>query len=237
MNSVHEPGSRTMSKKFDSGKYRVEPGQKQAECTECTAQGQLTRPGRAPRAQAARLAPRPRACRPASPAPRARACCSALPRAALACRTRCERLRPSACAPPAPRAPRARCAPFPRSLRPVPVRPAVCSARPRAPRTPCEPVRAPRAPSACSACTQRAQRAQPSAMSQAQRPYRGRVLRAPAPCRGRHCALCCKTISAIQISSHNTMPSPLLPAIQTKTNICIAIQFAAFQYKLCSSPL
>ena len=98
MNSVHEPGSRTMSKKFDSGKYRVEPGQKQAECTECTAQSQPARPARPapacrpPRAfapPAARPARAQRDCRrllstPARPlrsAPARLAACSARPRA------------------------------------------------------------------------------------------------------------------------------------------------------------
>ena len=65
MNSVHEPGSRTMSKKFDSGKYRVKTDRKWAKCTECTA--------------------------PSQPAPsHACACCRALP-----CPTRPARLPPS----------------------------------------------------------------------------------------------------------------------------------------------
>ena len=59
MNSVHEPGSRTMSKNLTPEKYRVKPGQKQAECTKCTALAN-------PRTQAARPAPRPRA--PRTPA-------------------------------------------------------------------------------------------------------------------------------------------------------------------------
>ena len=80
MNSVHEPGSRTMSKKFDSGKYRVEPSQKQVECTECTAQGQPARPGRARPALPAR---------PLHPAPaRLQRACACLPRApCLSCAT------------------------------------------------------------------------------------------------------------------------------------------------------
>ena len=86
MNSVHELGSRTMSKKFDSGKYRVEPGQKQAECTECTTQGQPAR-------CRACWAPRPRACRAPVPTCRARPCRAPylprVPAARHACRTPC----------------------------------------------------------------------------------------------------------------------------------------------------
>ena len=93
MNSVHEPGSRTMSKKFDSGKYRVEPGQKQAECTEYTAQDQPARPGRAPAAQPA-LPRAPRA--PAACAPAARAHAAQAP-AAPTCAPRA----PRACSSPA----------------------------------------------------------------------------------------------------------------------------------------
>ena len=79
MNRVHE---QCPKKNFDSGKYRVEPGQKQAECTECTAQGQPARPA------------------PSQPCParsaRARACLPRAPRAPAA--------RPGACAPTAPHA-------------------------------------------------------------------------------------------------------------------------------------
>ena len=101
MNSVHEPSSRTMSKYFDSGKYRVEPGQKQAECTKCTA---LASPG----AQAARPAPcraaatrlRPAAARPprtptqSPPAARAKLALRAPARSP--CAPQHARLRPSA---------------------------------------------------------------------------------------------------------------------------------------------
>ena len=64
MNSVHEPGSRTMSKNLTQEKYRVEQGQKQAKCTKCTALA-------SPCAQAARL-PRP-CCALAAAAPLLRA--------------------------------------------------------------------------------------------------------------------------------------------------------------------
>ena len=50
MNSVHKLGSRIMSKNLTQEKYRVELGQKQAECTECTAQSQPQHPSRAPSA-------------------------------------------------------------------------------------------------------------------------------------------------------------------------------------------
>ena len=59
MNCVHEPGSRTMSKKFDSGKYRVEPGQK-------TGRVHSPRPARAPAAPAARPASLQRARSPSA---------------------------------------------------------------------------------------------------------------------------------------------------------------------------
>ena len=64
MNSAHEPGSRIMSKnrlKNNTESIRIEnrPSAPSAQ------------PVASPRAQAARPAPRPRACRPASPAPRA----------------------------------------------------------------------------------------------------------------------------------------------------------------------
>ena len=62
MNSVHEPGSRTMSKILTQEKYRVNPSRKQAKCTEYTALA-------SPSAQTARPAPRPRAPRaPRAPA-------------------------------------------------------------------------------------------------------------------------------------------------------------------------
>ena len=108
MNSVHEPGSRTMFKNFDSGKYRVEPGQKQAECTKCIAQGQAARPA------------------PSQPCPalsaRARACHRALPRApiqsppAAGAKPACVSARvraPTAILPRAPRAPQRLRAPGP----------------------------------------------------------------------------------------------------------------------------
>ena len=62
MNNVHEPGSRIMSENLTQEKYRVKPGQKQAECTECTAFGQPACPGREQAAQPAL----PRALRPPS---------------------------------------------------------------------------------------------------------------------------------------------------------------------------
>ena len=65
MNSVHEPGSRTMSKNLTQEKYRVELGQKQVKCTKCTALA-------SPRAQ--RLGCEPRATLPRPP----RACCRLL---------------------------------------------------------------------------------------------------------------------------------------------------------------
>ena len=75
MNSVHEPGSRTMSKNLTQEKYQVKSGQKQVECTKCTALGQPARPCRA----------LPCACRasapPLRPALTRPAACSARPRA------------------------------------------------------------------------------------------------------------------------------------------------------------
>ena len=70
MNSVHEPGSRTMSKNLTSEKYRVKPGQKQAACTECTASWPSSTPGSVRPARPS--LPVARATRaPASPEPRA----------------------------------------------------------------------------------------------------------------------------------------------------------------------
>ena len=145
MNSVHEPGSRTMSKKFDSGKYRVEPGQKQAECTECIAQGQPAHPGRAqrpghvPAAQSAlprtlRARPRllPRAPRASLPCPRA------------CCRTPAASLRPLAQHARAPSALRARLQPAPASFLRAP-RPPACAPTPAHASAPAAP-RLPRAP-------------------------------------------------------------------------------------------
>ena len=66
MNSVHEPGSRTMSKNLTQEKYRVKTSQKQAKCTECTALGQPARQSCAPNALS-------RAQRPAARAPRSAA--------------------------------------------------------------------------------------------------------------------------------------------------------------------
>ena len=112
MNSVHEPGSRTMSKNFDSGKYQVEPGQKQAECTECTAQGQPARPGREPSAHPAlprALRARPRlSLRPVARAPRAYPSSACRARHACLCPRACQR--PRSCRPPATRAPAPTCA-------------------------------------------------------------------------------------------------------------------------------
>ena len=109
MNSVHEPGSRTMFKNFDSGKYRVKPGKKQAECTECTAQGQAARPApsqpcpaRSARARACRARPArlPSVRLPCAPRPPVRPAMSArLPRAPYCLRA------PAACAPQRPPAP------------------------------------------------------------------------------------------------------------------------------------
>ena len=99
MNSVHEPGSRTMSKNLTQEKYQVKSGQKQVECTECTALGQPARPCRA----------LPRACRapapPLRPALTRPAACSARPRAPrmLACTIRALPTRPTP-AQPAPSA-------------------------------------------------------------------------------------------------------------------------------------
>ena len=67
MNSVHEPGSRTMSKNLTQEKYRVEQGQKQVGRTECTAKSQPACPGRARPAPACRA--RPARLRPACRAP------------------------------------------------------------------------------------------------------------------------------------------------------------------------
>ena len=149
MNSVHESGSRTMSKNLTQEKYRVKSSQKQAECTECPALGQPARP-LAPRA------PAPAACAPRAlqlptrPAPRA------LPAAAPVC---------APCAVRLLRPPERLLRPPARLLRPV--CPAHChntkfcivsAARPLC-RTPelCAPTRplAPRA-SAPAACTPRA---------------------------------------------------------------------------------
>ena len=62
MNCVHKPGSRTMSKKFDSGKYRVEPGQK-------TGRVHSPRPARAPAAPAVSPASLQRARSPSAQRP------------------------------------------------------------------------------------------------------------------------------------------------------------------------
>ena len=103
MNSVHEPGSRTMSKNLTQEQYCVKPGKKQAECTKCTALA-------SPRAQVEHPAPVPRAIRPplrllprafrvpaAAPAPRT----PHLPTPAVplprACRTRARA--PTSCIP------------------------------------------------------------------------------------------------------------------------------------------
>ena len=88
MNSVHEPGSRTMSKNPTQEKYRVKSGQKQAECTECTALGQAVCPlGSA------------RPCAPCARAPAARLLLPARPAGARAVPAR------PACVPCAPSVP------------------------------------------------------------------------------------------------------------------------------------
>ena len=114
MNSVHELGSQTTSKKFDSGKYQVKTDRKWAECTECKAPSQPVRPGCAPSAQPrpgrVPCAPRvPAACpRPASlplaraprsPAARlpARCCRLRAPRASACCRAPACACPPRAC--------------------------------------------------------------------------------------------------------------------------------------------
>ena len=109
MNSVHEPGSRTMSKNLTQEKYRVEPGQKQTECTQCTALASpraqpalptpSPRPPRAPAAPLARLlppaprAPRTPVCalraRPSRPAGAQRLLSSPAPHASVACCSGC----------------------------------------------------------------------------------------------------------------------------------------------------
>ena len=92
MNSVHL---------VTQEKYRVEPGQKQAECTECTAQSQPAGPGRAPRA-CCRAQPRALRFRPptlrAPRAPAPAACAQRLPARLPAARPACT---PALC----PRAP------------------------------------------------------------------------------------------------------------------------------------
>ena len=112
MNSIHEPASRTMSKNLTQEKYRVEPGQKQAEHTKCTALA-------SPRAQAA---PRP----PSQPCParstRAHGYCRSPAARALACFARAPAPRvpayrapvPPACRAPACRVPLLRACPAPR---------------------------------------------------------------------------------------------------------------------------
>ena len=168
MNSVHEPGSRTMSKNLTQKKYRVKSGQKQAECTECTALGQ---PARLPSPRRAPAAPLPRSPRaPCAPAhclrvvparlaptaplpraPRAPAPClrTQRPHASthvLRAPTPCRSPRmPAACCLRAPRAPvpcpRACCAPQRLLRAPAPAaRPSACL---RTSRAPCLPCRAP----------------------------------------------------------------------------------------------
>ena len=122
MNSVHEPGSRTMSKNLTQEKYRVKSGKKQAEYTECTTLSQAAHPALRPRA--------PRA--PAARAYRAAAACPARPAWGLLRLPRAPAT-PAACSP--PRRARACCAPN---------SPAACpSACLWAPRAPYEPNRAP----------------------------------------------------------------------------------------------
>ena len=77
MNSVHEPGSRTMSKNLTPKKYRVKLGQKQAKCTKCTA---LASP-RLPRSRCAPRPPRARLLRSTRPCPARLAACRARQRA------------------------------------------------------------------------------------------------------------------------------------------------------------
>ena len=117
MNSVHEPSSRTTSKYFDSGKYRVEQGKKKK-----------NRPS-APSAQPwPAQVPRPRAQRPAPPLPPACACAQ-LPLA----RARAPTQRPPAArATLALRAPaRSPCAPQHARLRPNALARACCLAQRR----------------------------------------------------------------------------------------------------------
>ena len=104
MNNVHEPGSRTMFKKFDLGKVSSQTGSKQAECTKCIAHWPSCtprlRPGRAPRA--------PSASAPHSPAALARLL-TPLPRACSASACHARPARPSACAPLPPACPACAC--------------------------------------------------------------------------------------------------------------------------------
>ena len=118
MNSVHL---------VTQEKYRVEPGQKQAECTECTAQSQLARLSRpatrapATRTPVTRFLPAPRAlCAAATPLPRTSAALRAPLRTPtpqrLRASTACEPQH-SACAPqrsacPPSRAPQPSCLVF-----------------------------------------------------------------------------------------------------------------------------
>ena len=97
MNSVHEPGSQTMSKNLTPEKYQVKPGKKQAECTECTVCYPSNTPDRAPLPRSyALVAPRPCPTHPPPP------CASARARAPSACVSRARlrraraRLRPPA---------------------------------------------------------------------------------------------------------------------------------------------
>ena len=131
MNSVHELGSRTMSKNLTQEKYRVKPGQKQVECTECTAFGQPARPGPAP---SPGRTPLPRAWRAL---PRA---CRALARRRVRPRSRLRSLACRSCRLRAPLLPPARPAraqsqhaqcPAPACARPAP--PARAPAEPSAP--------------------------------------------------------------------------------------------------------
>ena len=157
MNSVHLV---TQEKK------RVKTDRKWAECTECTAQGQPKRPGRAwPRAQRLCLASSARPCR----APRAPCCaCPARP-AAHAPRARAPAARaPAARAPAALRSCRSRALP---AARPCLAPHARQPSAPRTPaqrpcaclRTPSAPLRCPRTPRARPAPSQRLHSALPLA--------------------------------------------------------------------------
>ena len=108
MNTVHEPGSRTMSKNLTPEKYRVKPGQKQVACTECTTSWPSSTPSRAGPACLSL---------PAAQAPRAPACLSRGPRApVLKCPSVCACL-PAAPAPSPLRAQRPCAHAVPRALR------------------------------------------------------------------------------------------------------------------------
>ena len=156
MNSVHEPGSRTMSKNLTQEKYRVEPGQKIGRVHQVHSPGQPARPGHSPSSQAARPTRHCRACcrTPRAPssaplpraqprAPRVRPCSTRQRRSCRAHPLAQRPLSPIACAPRArPLAPchpasarLAACAPAASPARP-PARPSACLRAQRLGRTP-----------------------------------------------------------------------------------------------------